>query len=189
MINNIFYKKRKLFNKSNGFTLVELLVVVAVIGLLSSIVFTSFTTARKKARIGQRVSDIKQVQAALEFFYAVNRSYPNTAGVWRGVCPMGGSYGANDTIPGLAPLYIPVVPAYYSSFEGDEDLGCYLYRSNSVDWAFMIYGIKEMGAYHNSPPDYSSYPELVDPVRGAGTGPSGPGAWKVYNSGGAGSTW
>ena len=52
-----------------GFTLVELLVVIAIIGLLSTIAFISLNSARAKARDAKRVSDIRQVQSALELFY------------------------------------------------------------------------------------------------------------------------
>lgn len=52
-----------------GFTLIELLVVIAIIGILSSVVLASLNTARVKARDAQRVSDVRQIQLALEFFY------------------------------------------------------------------------------------------------------------------------
>lgn len=54
--------------RSNAFTLVELLVVIAIIGILSSVVLASLGTARAKARDSKRVSDIKQLQLALELF-------------------------------------------------------------------------------------------------------------------------
>jgi general secretion pathway protein G len=67
-----------------GFTLIELLVVIAIIGILSSVVLASLNTARKKARDSQRISDLRQIQLALEFFYDDQdpNSYPvqTTAG-------------------------------------------------------------------------------------------------------------
>lgn len=57
-----------LYNKK-GFTLVELLVVISVIGLLSSVVFSSLNNARMKARDARRLSDIRQIQLALDLFY------------------------------------------------------------------------------------------------------------------------
>lgn len=53
---------------SFGFTLVELLVVISVIGILASIVLVSFTASQKQARDTQRKSDVKQYQLALENF-------------------------------------------------------------------------------------------------------------------------
>lgn len=49
------------FQKQQGFTLIEFLVVIAIIGILSGIALTSLSTARKKARDAQRLSDIRQI--------------------------------------------------------------------------------------------------------------------------------
>ncbi|MBU1557672.1 prepilin-type N-terminal cleavage/methylation domain-containing protein [Patescibacteria group bacterium] len=63
-------------NKEKGFTLIELLVVIAIIGILSSVVLASLNSARLKARDAKRVSDLKQLQLALEMFYDDNSAYP-----------------------------------------------------------------------------------------------------------------
>ncbi len=61
-----------------GFTLIELLVVIAIIGLLSTLAIVSLNNARQKARDARRVSDIKQVQTALELYYNDAGGYPPT---------------------------------------------------------------------------------------------------------------
>ncbi len=58
----------KIKNHLNGFTLVELLVVISIIGVLAGIVLVSYTSSQKQARDTQRKSDIKQYQLALEGF-------------------------------------------------------------------------------------------------------------------------
>ena len=58
--------------EAKGFTLIELLVVIAIIGILSSIVLASLNSARQKGRDARRVSDIKQLQLALELYYDSN---------------------------------------------------------------------------------------------------------------------
>ncbi|HEY4522324.1 MAG TPA: prepilin-type N-terminal cleavage/methylation domain-containing protein [Candidatus Paceibacterota bacterium] len=66
------------FLKSDkGFTLIELLVVIAIIGVLSSVVLASLNSARQKGRDARRVSDIKQLQLALELYHDANAKYPN----------------------------------------------------------------------------------------------------------------
>ncbi len=59
-----------------GFTLIELLVVIAIIGLLSTLAVVALSSAREKARDSKRLSDLKQVQTALELHYTDNSAYP-----------------------------------------------------------------------------------------------------------------
>ncbi len=63
-------------NKEKGFTLIELLVVIAVIGILASVVLASLNSARGKARDARRLSDVQQLQTALEFYYDTYGFYP-----------------------------------------------------------------------------------------------------------------
>lgn len=75
-----------------GFTLIELLVVIAIIGILSSVVLASLNSARRKGRDARRISDVKQLQLAMELYYDNSSSeYP-------------------DTLSLLAPTYISTVP-------------------------------------------------------------------------------
>lgn len=49
-----------------GFTLVELLVVISIISLLSSVVFSTVNSARAKARYARVISDFRQMKLAAE---------------------------------------------------------------------------------------------------------------------------
>ena len=62
--------------KQKGFTLIELLVVIAIIGLLSTLAVVALNNARMKSRDAKRVSDIKQIQTALELYYNDANGYP-----------------------------------------------------------------------------------------------------------------
>ncbi len=62
-----------------GFTLVELMVVVAVIAILATALLVGLGGARKRARDARRVSDMKQVQNVLELYYAKVGTYPNVS--------------------------------------------------------------------------------------------------------------
>ena len=68
--------KIKTWSKESGFTLIELLVVISIIGILSTLAVVSLNDARGKARDAKRISDIKQVQTALELFLADRNGYP-----------------------------------------------------------------------------------------------------------------
>ena len=67
--------KISLFKK--GFTLIELMVVIAIIGILTAIITANFTTAKSKARDAKRVSDIAQLQLVLEQYFDKNSEYPS----------------------------------------------------------------------------------------------------------------
>jgi len=54
---------------SKSFTLVELLVVISIIGLLSSIIIVSVNGVRKKARDAKRLADMQQIVKALMLYY------------------------------------------------------------------------------------------------------------------------
>ena len=103
--------------KRNGFTLVELLVAVAVIGVLSGIVIAALNPASffARGRDGRRLSDLTTIQAALEQYYAQNGSYPASI-------PDAGEPWASGTI------------TYLKSVPGDPSGGNYEYCVSGSDY-------------------------------------------------------
>ncbi len=59
-----------------GFTIIELLIVIAIIGILAGLVLNNFQGAQAKARDTQRRTDINNMHAKLEEFFNENSSYP-----------------------------------------------------------------------------------------------------------------
>jgi len=61
-----------------GFTLIELVVVIAIIGMIMTVSFVSFSNARQKARDTKRLSDVTQIQNALSVYFRDEGRYPET---------------------------------------------------------------------------------------------------------------
>lgn len=96
-----------------GFTLIELLVVVAIIALLSTLAIVALGSAREKARDAKRLSDIKQVQTALELYYTDQNGYPTGTALVLGGASAGclGAGGFAVTGACTNPVYMGNVPA------------------------------------------------------------------------------
>ena len=65
--------------KSKGFTIVELLIVIVVIGILATLVIVTFSGIQQRARDTQRQTDINAIQGHLEAYYASTGTYPTLA--------------------------------------------------------------------------------------------------------------
>ena len=61
-----------------GFTLIELLVVIAIIALLASILLVALQSAQIKSRNVKRLSDMAQMNTALEMYFNTNKGYPSS---------------------------------------------------------------------------------------------------------------
>ncbi len=68
---------QSLRQSDRGFSLVELLVVISIIALLSTVVLASLSSSRQKGRDARRLADMQQIQLALAQYRGINESYPN----------------------------------------------------------------------------------------------------------------
>ncbi len=69
---------RKIDKSQQGFTLLEILVVISIIGILLAIGSVAFSTAQKKGRDAKRRGDVKAMQNGFEQYYANNSSSYDT---------------------------------------------------------------------------------------------------------------
>ena len=61
-----------------GFTIVELLVVIVVIGILAAITIVSYTGISQKATVASLTSDLTNASKQLKLFQVDNSNYPTT---------------------------------------------------------------------------------------------------------------
>ena len=66
-------------NKERGFTIVELLVVIVVIGILAAITIVSYTGITTRANASANKQNASSVLAAVQSFYADNSTFPATS--------------------------------------------------------------------------------------------------------------
>jgi type IV pilus assembly protein PilA len=63
--------------RNQGFTIVELLIVIVVIGILALLVITTYSGIQAKARNSKRQTDVQSIQTQLEAYFSQNGYYPS----------------------------------------------------------------------------------------------------------------
>ena len=103
-------------SQSKGFTLIELLVVIAIIGILSTLAVVALNSARQRSRDAKRVSDIRQIQTALELAFSETNNYPAESGTTLGaasddvLCNNGGAASFQGDTTGCTTIFMGLVP-------------------------------------------------------------------------------
>ena len=71
-------------NKKSGFTIIEVLIVVSIIGMLATIMLVTYTNSLKRSRDNRRVADVESIRLAVNMYADKNGKYPDysTPGVW-----------------------------------------------------------------------------------------------------------
>jgi type II secretion system protein G len=135
--------------RQSGFTIVELLIVIVIIGILAGLVVTQILGATAKARDTERKTDIDQIANQLEAYYAKTGGYPSATDLgtlaWRtpNEVSMGDSaksmYDPSITVPAS-------VPATYT------------FGNNTAPTAIGAYNYVPTPASCNSPTDSATPP-------------------------------
>lgn len=155
--------------KQPGFTIVELLVVIVVIGVLAAITIVSYTSISQRASYAREQSDMKSINDLIQMYYAENGQYPNTGG-WSGWSQ------ATPFIPGIVPKYTIKLPQMPSDSDASNS---YLYTSDGTNYKLIRYsgsaGLPSVERIGNV---------LADPARP--TSSASGGAWGYWSSSAAG---
>lgn len=89
--------------RQRGFTIVELLIVIVIIGILAGLVILLYTGIQSRARDTDRDTDVRTFKIALEQYKAENGFYPSV-----GTDNLG--YSADNLSAALVPTYIKAIP-------------------------------------------------------------------------------
>jgi len=118
-----------------AFTLVELLVVISIIGLLSTIALVSLNSSRTQSRNARRIADVIQIQKAFNLAYDNAGGYPYSGAANAGTaCISTTCYGAWNLYVAYNPVNTLLFPAYMGNVPADpqdslRNSGGYLYNS------------------------------------------------------------
>lgn len=80
--------------RHQGFTLVELITVIAIIGILTAIITANIADSRARARDAQRVADVERIALALETYRQAYGEYPTEGGSMNGIVGEGAGVDA-----------------------------------------------------------------------------------------------
>lgn len=154
--------KSSLPKHRNGFTLVELLVVMVILGILATVTLANFSSSQRKGRDAQRKSDLRQIANALEAYNSDHGAYPLSSDVIIGdrivacgcngtVCGWGA--GSREMCDSNSTVYIKEVPddvkaggswhhycyvsagrsyRLYTDFENGNDIDCLVRNAAGV---------------------------------------------------------
>src|SRR5476649_35559 len=102
----------KLVKRQAGFTLLELLIVIVIIGILALLIIPNITSAPKKARDTKRKTDIVILRKGLEEYFVNNNFYPSSSGT------VGPSGALSELTVGTAPIVktLPTDPKNVSPY-------------------------------------------------------------------------
>lgn len=118
-----------------GFTLIELMIAVAIIGILTAVATVSYSSVRLRARDAQRINDLNQIKVVLSLYYGAQT--PPQFPTLNTKTTIDGSTDALSTT--LQPNYIrqmPVDPV-------NAGTSVYKYQSSNSSKSFTLFGTLE----------------------------------------------
>jgi type II secretion system protein G len=170
--------------KRSAFTLIELLIVVAIIAILAAIAVPNFLEAQTRAKVGKVHADFRTIATALEAFRVDHNEYlPSHAGgafiagytPWRRLIPLTTPVAYMAKVPTPSPFRAPAdVGDYWLELQYTTNDGLQSYTGhdgrNGEKNAYLN-GFYRLGA--GQPPTFDDYPELFQ---------DGP-AWMILDRG------
>jgi len=180
-----------------SFTLIELLIVIAIIGIIATFIIVSVRSAQSRARDSKRAADLESLNTAIQTYYRATGHFPslpkdcgNAAG--NGVSSnqvtrwATGACLVDNFVVDLVPTYVPSLP---------KDPGPTLVQDGKAVRGFVYFRANSGGsecykivAMNPENPKDVRYQSIWDPARDGGSNKSesdgaSPWAWSLFSRG------
>ena len=168
--------KRIKADSNKGFTLIEILIVVAIIAILASIAIPNYLAAQTRSKVSRARAELLTFATALESYYVDNNDYPpdtdHGSGNWQSIYPW---------IPVTTPIaYITSIPRdqfYGYAFFSPEEYGFYTYvhepagrqagfDENNIRFRWYVYSFGPSRTNEIYKADWYPVTALYDPTNG-----------------------
>lgn len=156
-------------DRCNSFTLIELLIVVAIIGILAAIAVPNFLNAQIRAKVARVQSDFRSIRTALESYRVDQNSYPTDA--WRGFLRRpNGWIQLSTPVPyiNVGQLVDPFKAKYINVPDMDRQFGDALYElgtgnhtANYNEYPFDDWMLNSVGPDSGLGPDHADDSSLM----------------------------
>ena len=110
---NFIFSHKTIKNFARGFTLVELLIVIAIIGILAAIVLAGLSSSKEKGKDASMKSQFVSVRSQAELFLGINNNYGTVGSGCNGIgagslfTTSSGSGGLSALVVGLSSVSVP----------------------------------------------------------------------------------
>lgn len=119
---------RKIMKNDKGFTLIELMVVVVILGVLAAVAIPQFAGKSDTAKENAAKADLKTITNALEMYYFDNEDYPD-----------------QTTLGNLSGIDSDLVPGYLKKLPVDPWGNQYQYQHTNNSGSYTLYSTNNGG--------------------------------------------
>lgn len=141
-----------------GFTLIEMLVVVAIVSTLSGIALINFSEAQTKAKVSRAKTDLRSLSAAIESYHVDNNRYPRMAS-YRFYTDPGFDIVAGETVNGIPSKVLSTPVAYIANpYVLDPFIG----GDKGIRVDERIYTYQDLTSYSTNIPTSQFWPRAVE---------------------------